>query len=271
VAQASSQLQQFTHWLQNTSLTVTDSREFRQVHRFITQKFITQKFITQTLRLSPERLWVGAMGLALLLWNWQLVMALCIGAVVLVTVYLAQQGQWRVPSVNWRRLLTGSNRSLSVAIASGTLAAFSAYVTTEIWFSTEQSWLAIGIILQGFGTLTVLGLLTWQTLNRQFESSAPKSDQSFNQTLADLAETDPLKRLIAVRQITHWVEADVHNLPMMPSHLADCFRLMLDRETESSVCSALLEGLQTLGQGRQLNSAHRHPVPTLAKQDQVEE
>jgi hypothetical protein len=243
VAQASSQLQQLTHWLQHTSLSVQDwsrdSQELRRLHLFL----------TRTLHLSPHRLWGGAMVLALLVWNWQLVLALGIGSAVLVSVYLAQQGQWRLPQINWRRLWTGSNRSLTVAIASGGVAAFSAYMTTTIWSGTEQHGLAIGIILQGFGTLTVLGWLTWQTLNRPI---SPRSS-TFDQALADLSAADPLKRLIAVRQITHWVQETA--LPMTDAHVVDCFRLMLDRETESSVCGALLEGLQVLGQGRQLAAA----------------
>jgi hypothetical protein len=204
------------------------------------------------------------------------VLALGIGAVVLVAVYLAQQGQWKIPQVNWRRLWQGSNRSLTVAIASGSIAALSAYVTAGIWFGTEQGWLAIGIILQGFGTLTVLGLLTWQTLNRQVEGSAiaiPSTapDSAFNLALADLANADPLKRLIAVRQITHWMEGGGIVVPMTPSHIADCFRLMLNRETESSVCSALLDGLQVVGQGRQLNPATKQTVSIFAKKQKVEE
>jgi hypothetical protein len=242
VAQASSQLQQLTHWLQHTSLSIQDSRELRRLNLFF----------TRTLHLSANRLWGGAMFLALLVWNWQLVLALGIGAAVLVSVYLAQQGQWRIPSVNWRRLWTGSNRSLTVAIASGGVAAFSAYMTTTIWSGTEQHGLAIGIILQGFGTLTVLGWLTWQTLSQQ---ASPLGSSTFNQALADLSAVDPLKRLIAVRQITHWVQETA--LPMTDAHVADCFRLMLDRETESSVCGALIEGLQVLGQGRIVGARSR--------------
>jgi hypothetical protein len=261
VAQASSQLQQLTHWFQNTSLHVTDSREFRKFHLFV----------TRTLRLSPEKLWSGVIVAALLVWNWHLVLALVIGAVVLVAVYLAQQGQWKIPQINGWRLWQGANRSLTVAIASGSIAALSAYVTAGIWCGTEQGWLAIGIILQGFGTLTVLGLLTWQTLNRQVEASEINSDSAFKLALADLADADPLKRLIAVRQIIHWMERGEMASPMTSAHLADCFRLMLNRETESSVCSALLDGLQALGQGRQLNPGTRQTVPSLTKTHQVEQ
>jgi hypothetical protein len=211
------------------------------------------------LRLSPSRLWGGAIVLALWVWSWQLVLALGIGAVVLVSVYLGQQQQ--MPQVNWRWLM-GANRSLTIAVASGSVAAFSAYVTTGIWMGTEQHGLAIGIILQGFGTLTVLGWMTWQTVNQQTVNQQTVNRQAmtapfegaFDQALADLSADDPLKRLIAVRQMTRWVQ-EADTLPMTPAHITDCFRLMLDRETEAIVCGALMEGLQVLGQGRQLESS----------------
>ncbi len=266
VAQASSQLQQFAHWFQSASLHVADSREFRRLGRFLKQDWF-----------SPEQLWGAAIVVALLIWNWQLVLALALGVVVLASVYLAQQGQWKIPKIDWRWLWTGANRPLTLAIASGSIAAFSAYITTGIWLEAEQSWLALGIILQGFGILTVLLLLTWQTLNRQLEPAGFREDQRLDRLLDRLSDADPLKRLIAVRQITQQlqVEALVETSPALNSmsfaDMADCFRLMLNRETEPSVCSALLDGLQSLGQGRQLNAATRQAVSVAAMRQKIEE
>ncbi|MBW4516365.1 MAG: hypothetical protein KME11_14235 [Timaviella obliquedivisa GSE-PSE-MK23-08B] len=264
VSQASSQLQQFVHWLESASLHIADSREFRRLGRFLRQGWF-----------SPEQLWGAAIVVALLIWNWQLVLALAIGIVVLVVIYLAQQGQWKIPNIDWRWLWTGSHRPLTLAIASGGIAAFSAYVTTGIWLEAERSWLALGVILQGFGTLTVLLLLTWQTLNRQFETAGLREDQQLDSLLDRLSDADPLKRLIAVRQITHRLqveltEASPASNSISPADLADCFRLMLNRETEPSVCSALLDGLQSLGQGR-LNAATRQAVSVTAMRQIIEE
>lgn len=268
MAQASSQLQQFVHWFQSASLHITDSREFRRISR------LKQDW------LSPEQLWGIAIVVALLIWNWQLVLALAIGTVVLVSIYLAQQGQWKIPQVDWRRLWTGANRPLALAIASGSIAAFSAYITTGIWLEAEQSWLALGIILQGFGTLAVLLLLTWQTLNRQFEAGSRK-EQRLDDLLSRLSDTDPLKRLIAVRQITQQLQAEtllqasiatpIDPTSMPSAYVADCFRLMLNRETEPSVCSALLDGLQSVRQGRQLSAATRQAVSLVTIGQKIEE
>ena len=262
VAQASSQLQQFVHWFQSASLHVADSREFRQLSRLLRQN-----------RLSPEHLWVAVIGIALLIWNWQLVLAMAIGGVVLASIYLLLQGQWKIPQIDWLWLWTGDNRSLTLAIASGSIAAFSAYITTGIWFEAEQSWLALGIILQGFGMLAILLLLAWQTLTRQFDLAGSRKQQRLDDLLSRLSDADPLKRLIAVRQITQLQSeaSTVTSASMLPGHLADCFRLMLNQETEPSVCSALLEGLQSLGQGRQLNAATRQAISVVAMRQKIEE
>jgi hypothetical protein len=266
VAQVSSQLQQFVHWLESASLQIADSREFQQLGRRIRKPLRKNLFLRNLLfkpkpQVTSTYLWGTTIALALLIWNWQLVLALTIGAGVLVSVYLAQQGQWQIPKIHWQQW-TGANRSLTLAIATGTIATLSTYITSHIWLEADQSWLAIGIILQGFGTLSILLFLTWQTLNRQTEL---KSESQ----LVHLSDADPLKRLIAVRQITQ--QAQQNTAPLPPAQIADCFRLMLNRETEPSVCSALLEGLQTLGQGRQLHAATRQPVTVAAQHQKVEE
>lgn len=270
MAQASSQLQQFVHWFQSASLHIADSRGFRRLSRALRQDW-----------LSPQQLWGVVILVALLIWNWQLVLALAIGAGVLVSVYLGQQGQWKIPQVDWRWLWTGSHRSLTLAIASGGIAAFSAYITTGIWFEAEQSWLALGVILQGFGTLAILLLLLWQILNQHFKPAGLRDDRRLDELLGRLSDADPLKRLIAVRQITQQLQAEAlaevsahstfSSTLMPPVYIADCFRLMLNRETEPSVCSALLDGLQSLGQGRQLNAATRQSVYLATMRQKVEE
>ncbi|NJP10917.1 MAG: hypothetical protein HC866_16745 [Leptolyngbyaceae cyanobacterium RU_5_1] len=95
----------------------------------------------------------------------------------------------------------------------------------------------------------------------------------FNQMIADLTHDDPLKRLIAVRQLTDLVSflqddrAPRSLLGKKPSRrdVADYFRLMLSREREPIIREAVLDGLQTLDIVHQLkqatqpaiNSAHR--------------
>jgi hypothetical protein len=249
VAQAPSQLQQFTHWLESASLQIADSKEFQRLSRSIQKNSLLKK-------LRPTHLWGTTIALSLILWNWQLVLALAIGAIALTTVYLAPQKQWRIPA--WQTW-TSANRSLTIAIATGTIATLSTYITTHIWLEADRSWLATGIILQGFGTLAILLFLTYQALDR-----TPNPEP-----LTQLSEPEPLKRLIAIRQLTQ--QAQQNAAPLPAAQIADCFRLMLDRETEPSVCSALLDSLQTLGQGRQLNAAVRQSVTIATQRQKIEE
>jgi hypothetical protein len=252
VAQAPSQFQQFTHWLESASLQIADSKKYQRFSRSVRKNSLLKK-------IRPAHLWGSTIALSLLIWNWQLVLALLIGAIALTTVYLAQQGQWKLPA--WQAW-QGANRSLTLAIATGTIATLSTYITTHIWLEVDQSWLAIGIILQGFGTLSILFFLTYQTLNRSTQQTTPDH-------LAQLSDPDPLKRLIAVRQLTQQVQQNTASLSTV--HIADCFRLMLNRETEPGVCSALFDSLQTLGQGRQLNAAVRQSVTIATQRQKVEE
>ncbi len=71
--------------------------------------------------------------------------------------------------------------------------------------------------------------------------------------------------MIAVRQITqlliHAADQPSHLL-LTPAQVTECFRLMLDRETEPLVCNALIESLQQLNPTRQLVASQLTPVTT---------
>lgn len=207
-----------------------------------------------TRRFDGAKGWLlGGLGLALLwVWLWQWLLSLAVGSTVMVGAYLAQQKQLKLPTVwlgHWRRLWNRSNRSLSLSVLAGLLALSITFLTTAVWAESEQHWLASGLILEGFGILATFSLLLWQLLRSQVAPAAVSYRQSFD----DLSHPDPLKRLIAIRELTQGA-TDSSRLPMTATHLADCFRLMLDRETEPLVCSALLDGLQRLNPVRHLEA-----------------
>ncbi len=150
-----------------------------------------------------------------------------------------QGWNWQVYWSNWRRFFTGSNRQLTVAVGSGGLAALSTYLAASIWVDSENRWIAVGTILQGFGTLLTLILLLWQAI-----ADRPNRDEAkFEQLLKDLADAAPLKRLIAVRQLAHLVSHS--RLSKGYRHqLVEYFRLMLSVEQEPAIRDAVLESLQ---------------------------
>lgn len=178
---------------------------------------------------------------AMLYWNWRLLLATGVGVLVMLLVYLMQEWDWQVHWFSLRRLLSGSNRQLTLAVGSGGIAAFSTYMAVCIWVDSDSPWIAAGAILQGFGTLCTLILLLGQIMSRQTE----REEAKLNQLVHDLTHTDPLKRLIAVRQIARFCK-DPQLGRETRRTISDYFRLMLSREQEPVVRDAVLESLQAL-------------------------
>lgn len=201
--------------------------------------------------------------LLLLLWNWQLVISGGAGIAAMVLVYLLLQNRLALPRVEWQVLWKPANRSLTLSIATGGVTCFTLYLILGIWQETGGSWLAQGVILQGLGTLAILLFLAWQWIERTDERTADCTS-SVEQWLSQLADPDPLKRLIATRRLIQIAQSNATPL-LATAELADCFRLMLNRETEPIVCRALVEGLQALNPDRQLSSSASHPLDSLSQ------
>ncbi|GAB4302549.1 MAG: hypothetical protein Fur0025_43430 [Oscillatoriaceae cyanobacterium] len=189
--------------------------------------------------------WLFALSalMAMLLWNWKLVLATLIGVAVMLAAYFLQQWDSKSFIRQWRRFFSGPNRYIAVAGVTGGMAAVSTYIAVSMWVESESAglsgrWLATGMILQGLGTLATLMLLGWHFLHRQ----VTQSRDNFHQLLADLGDADPLKRTISVRLLTSYLREQQYQ-PSEERAIIDCFRLMLNRETEPIVKDALLDAL----------------------------
>ena len=199
-------------------------------------------------------------GAALLYWNGRLVLATGAGVAVMLLIYLMHDGQLNLPWAEIRKRFDGWNQPVTLAIAGGGLACLSTYLAASIWANSDSAWIAIGSLLQGTGTLAVLVLLAWQILNRQ----TTRDRVHYNQILADLTHTEPLRRLIAVRHLTSTVP-DLSNHPAQQRELADYFRLVLRREREPIVQEAALEGLERLNRVQSLKQATQPIINAPAK------
>lgn len=215
---------------------------------------------------------LAGVGLVLLwVWIWQWVLSLTIGLGVMVVTYLSQQRQLKLNWTGWPKLWKRTNRSLTLSGLAGIVALGSTYLATAVWQESDQHWLATLVLLEGLGILGILTILSfglWQRANRSNPQSEERDSpevwshqvwlhQFSSQWLTDLSHPDPLKRLLAVRQTTHAqlsaAGLPAAGLPLTSAQLVDCFRLMLDRETDALVCQALMESMQAL---------HPKPLPS---------
>lgn len=195
---------------------------------------------------------VGVGLLLLWVWLWQWLLSIAIGLAVTAGIYLAQQGQLRWPRTYWRRLWKPTNRSLTLSCLAGGLALAYTYLATAVWLESDQHWLVTSILLEGLGIVAIGGWLLWRWQTSVQEAGSTQAEVGQSWLLA-LSHPDPLQRLIAVRQLTR--QASAAQSPLMTAtELADCFRLMLDREPEVVVRQALIESLQMLSPTRQLEA-----------------
>lgn len=183
---------------------------------------------------------LASFGTVLMLsWNWKLVMATAAGMGSMSLVYLALGENWQRYWLLWQGFFKGSQGKLTLAVGSGSLAALSTYIAAELWADTDNRWLATGMIAEGVGTLLTLGLLSWHILHQQKQ----QSDNQFERLLQQLTESDPLKRLIAVRQLTKRAHQSVLVLGEK-QELEIYFNLLLSQEPDPHIRQTVLDYLQ---------------------------
>ncbi len=229
---------------------------------------LKQRFVDKTrspirIRLNSTWLLGGTVTIALLIWNWKLFVATGAGVLVMLASYMLQGWDWHQLRSRLNQSLVGANRQVAIAVGTGGLATLGSYMAVSVWIESPSPWFATAVIAQGMMTLGILILLVWQGLNRQVTSEATH----LNAGVMNLTDSDPLKRLIAVRQITK-------SLPITPISerraIADYFRLMLTRETEPLVRDAVLDGLQAVDPSKQLGVGMEPlAVPPLKKRTPV--
>ncbi|MBD2564189.1 MULTISPECIES: armadillo-type fold-containing protein [Nostoc] len=196
---------------------------------------------------------------AMLLWNWKLLLALLIGVGVMVLVYSMQVWDWQLHWSKIRRFLNSSNRRLALAVISGGIATVSTYMAAAIWVDSHSSWIAAGAIVQGVGTLLTLILLVWQIVNF-YEN---REEDNLDQLLVNLTEEDPLKRLIALRQLTKFISRKRVDSSVQQD-IVECLQLLLSREEEVVIREAAFKSLQAYDDLRSVGD-HRLQVLPLKK------
>ncbi|MEH2065208.1 MAG: armadillo-type fold-containing protein [Nostoc sp.] len=229
MAQASSSWQQLINQIPNWNWLLT---------KFKTKGAIKQQTFK---RFSGPGGFLGFLTIvvAMLLWNWKLLLALLIGIGVMVLVYSMQEWDWQLRWSKISNFLNSSNRRLALAVVSGGLATVSTYMAAAIWVDSHSHWIAAGAIVQAVGTLLTLILLGWQIVNF-YEN---REEDHLDQLLVNLTEKDPLKRLIALRQLNKLISRKQVGFSVQQD-VVECLQLLLSREEEVVVREAAFKSLQ---------------------------
>ncbi|MEG4230926.1 hypothetical protein QUA40_02235 [Microcoleus sp. Pol11C3] len=222
--------------------------------------------------LTRSKGWLAVVTLAAVWgwWNSELLFSTGLGIAAMMLVYRGQSWDWQLLRSKGEQFWEGPNRRFVLAVGTGGIATLGAYMSLGVWADSESHWMALSLILQNLGTIAIAGLLLRQGLS--LGAAKDEDEVALDRILADLTDADPVKRLIAVRQMTDLVNqggfGPVRSVKsslakpskrMARSRAAECFRLMLSREPEALVRNALLEGLQTWDAtyGMALKSKHQ--------------
>lgn len=225
---------------------------------------------------QPGRWFLAGLGYMLLVaWNERLILSLTAGLIGMVAAFQIQQGQWRLPSLNWQQFFDVQRHPLRMALIAGGAVMLTTYVALSIGLESGQTWISMGWLLQS-GLIGILLLTMVQAANgsnllgNALLSAADESAQ-VDQLLSQLRHTDPLQRLIAVRrllQLADQLPIDQEYAPSVPlrSHIRDCFQIVRQQETDPIVQQALASGLAVLQPKAQpqLQAALDQPVTEQA-------
>jgi hypothetical protein len=177
----------------------------------------------------------------LLVWNWQLIAAASMGIAVMIAIYVIQDWNWNV--ILWRvqKFLQSPYRHLPLSVASGAITIFLTYTVLTIWSTQNNHWLASASILQLVATLGILLLLARQAFTQWHQ----RQQDNFEQLITQLTVNDDLARLIAIKQITQYIQDN--QLPAAQERaISDCCKLLLNRETEVTIREAIFETLEAI-------------------------
>ncbi|MGB5592801.1 MAG: hypothetical protein WBM62_02040 [Crocosphaera sp.] len=217
-------------------------------------KYSVPYFLPQKQRLKMAVWVLGSTGTTLMLaWDPKLVCATLTGIGLMGLVYRFQTVNWQRRWLYWREFVNSSQGKLAIAVSSGSLGIISSYIALSIWSNAENRWLATGLILQGFGTFLILGLLSWQL----FDSPRKKQDAQYQEWVSQLTDVNVLKRLIAVENLSNLIEKK-QLTPIQAKQLRGYFRLMLNQETEIIVRQAVLQCCQVLDNPQHLATNYRN-------------
>ncbi|MGA1621708.1 MAG: hypothetical protein ACO36E_03150 [Synechocystis sp.] len=187
-------------WFPRRNLTVTVSAVSQTL---MTESAALLSTVANTRTIRRWGPWsVGALAVSLL-WSseWRLLLAtgLGIGSVKLIFWVLTHRESLR--GLNWRQSLHQPQTQLLLAGGSGGLVALGTYIATMVWSDVNNPWIASGIILQGLGSLTTVGLLVGHIGKTAASPATLGNGSELDHCLHTLANGDRLQKFVALRQL----------------------------------------------------------------------
>lgn len=221
-------------------------------------------------RPKHPRLWgLGLGSLALGLVNGALVISAGIGLVAYQQILQLSPRQRKGLIQRLQNGLPLPTSPQQQALILAGIAGTSTYTFTALWHSTHSLLMALLLTGQGALALFAVGALLRGSTTRSTDRSdtlwnaAPVAQVEHN--LGLLSHPDPLKRLVAVRQLVRLVEQGAIEGNYLAgvsvrSHLLDCFQLQIHQENDPVVRSALESGQNLLRQAKPLAPSSATPL-----------
>lgn len=203
---------------------------------------VSQSLLKAKSSLSSVWLWGAIVFAIMLVWNWQLLLATLMGMGGLVLLFRFPIDRWSGYWQKWQQTLDLSQKRLFTALAGSTLIGVGTYWALQLWDHVDNHWLAGGAIAQG---IVIALLLGWQVAKLLHPASQGSPKDQVSQLLAALTADHPLRRLMAIRQLTALaIEGKLHASQLQ--QMSEYFSLLFSVETEPILRQGLLESMQTL-------------------------
>ncbi len=209
-------------------------------------------------RRAGQWLLLAIPAIALLIWNWQLLIALAVGLAAMALIYQLQTRDLQPWIAGLRHWLNGPHRLLLLCVPCGSIAMLGTYLGANLWDDTHNTWLVSCILLQGLGMIAGLALLSTQVLNRESD----RFENSLDDALAELTHPNPLNRLIAVRQLNRLSDRNLLN-PEQTRIANQALQLLLTQEPETLVREATLHSLEPGLMAPEFSSLEESGLDTL--------
>ena len=194
---------------------------------------------------------VSAATVNLWAWQWELIAATGVGALVMAAIYSSYDLPWAEYLERFYRVWRSDYQRLIASVGSGAITVFVSFGAIALWESTENHWLVAAL---GAQTLMIAVILLLTTRDSWGES---RQDKQFEAALNDLSHSSSVKRLATIRFLRQLLQTK--SISTEQQQLLGTFLHLAWRdETEPMLREALLS---TLSLAQKFEQGIHSPTP----------